>query len=295
MSKYVPDIASKRWVIISPQRIGRPENNGDNSHTLCPFCPGNEKLTSDEVARFEGSNKRTKAWQVRVIKNKYPITDFHEVIIHSPDCDKDIENLSLPDASLIFAAYHERYNFYRKKGQVLIFCNHGEHAGASIKHPHSQLVVIPAQINLDALSREPLNNIVDENTFFNVYCPDFSQWPYEVWIAPKKENTFFGDMNDDEIKDLVAIVQKMLKRLEHMYHHHRISSMPFGYNYYIYPKENWYLRIIPRFVHRAGFELGTGLSVNIIDPLDASLELKGVEEKTKRILDRLRKQMGKTI
>lgn len=287
MSKYVPDVASKRWVIISSQRIGRPENNGNDSRTVCPFCPGNEKLTSDEVMRLGGHDENT--WKVRVIKNKYPITDFHEVVIHSPDCDKDIENLSLSDASLIFHAYRERYNFYQKKGQVLIFCNHGEHAGASIKHPHSQIVVIPGQINLDALSREPLNNIIDENTFFNVYCPDFSQWPYEIWIAPKKENTLFGDINDEEIQDLVTIIQKMLKRLEHIYDHHRISSMPFGYNFYIYPKENWYLRIIPRFVHRAGFELGTGLSVNIIDPLDASLELKGEEGRAKTVLAKLKK------
>ena len=47
----------------------------------------------------------------------------------------------------------------------------------------------------------------------------------------------------------------------------------FNYNYYIVHGKNWYLRIIPRFIDRAGFELGTGLSVNIIDPEIAAEEL----------------------
>jgi hypothetical protein len=69
-------------------------------------------------------------------------------------------------------------------------------------------------------------------------------------------------------------MQKIIKKLDHLYKTNKPSTLPFGYNYYIYPKENWYIRIIPRFVHRAGFELGTGLSVNIVDPHDAMERLK---------------------
>ena len=46
------------------------------------------------------------------------------------------------------------------------------------------------------------------------------------------------------------------------------------YNFYIYHGPDWYLRIIPRLVHREGFELGTGLSVNIVDPSVAAQEYK---------------------
>ena len=177
---------------------------------------------------------------------------------------------------------------HRKNGQVYIFCNHGEHAGASLTHPHSQLVVIPSQINLDALVREPLNNIVDENTYFYVYCPDFSKWPYEVWIVPKIEGTYFGDLTNDEIKDLAPILQNIIRKIKKIYEKSHFNRRPFGYNYYIYPKENWYLRVIPRFVHRAGFELGTGLQVNVIDPIDAAMQLKGVEEKMKKLMKKLK-------
>lgn len=289
MSKYVPDILSRRWVIISEQRLRKPD--GFKKKHLCPFCPGHEKETPAEVFRFGRGEPNTQGWQVRVIPNKYSITDLHEVIIHSPSCDHDIESLALAQVELIFKAYRERYNFYKKRGQVFIFCNHGQLAGASLTHPHSQLVVIPSQINLDTLPREPLNNLVEKNRYFNVYCPDFSQWPYEAWIAPFATNSSFGDIKDEEIKDLVVLMQNILRQLERVYKKTQSDKTPFGYNYYIFPKENWYIRIIPRFIQRAGFELGTGLSVNVVDPLHASLELKGIDEKTKDVLHKLKKKI----
>lgn len=287
MAKYVPDILSKRWVIISPQRLGRPGVDGKKYH--CPLCEGHEKETPPEVLRYGAGEKDKRGWKVRVVPNKYPITDVHEVIIHSPHHERDIEDLPLAQVELIFQAYRERFNLYKKKGQVIIFCNHGKHAGASLDHPHSQLVVIPAQINLDTLSREPLANIVSENKFFNVYCPDFSQWPYEVWVAPKKGGSVFGDISHEEMIDLIDLLQKIIRSIKKVYVKNRLGDLPFGYNYYIYPKEDWYLRITPRFIHRAGFELGTGLSVNIVDPFEASLGLKSLEKGMGEILKKLKK------
>lgn len=272
MTKYVPDISSSRWVILSPQRLGRPGEDGKKYS--CPFCPGSEANPTDEVLRYGPGEPTEQGWHLRVVKNKYPITDIHEVIIHSPNHDKDIEDMTLKQVELILQSYRDRYNEHKDKGQVMIFCNHGDHAGASIDHPHSQLVVLPTQINIDALIKEPLQNIVTENKYFSVYCPDFSQWPYEVWIAPKIGDKIFGDIIDEEIEDLAEIMQHILRRLDHIYRTDKISRLPFGYNFYIYPKENWYLRIIPRYIHRAGFELGTGLSVNVIDPAEAAAKLK---------------------
>ena len=288
MSKYVPDILSRRWVIISSQRLTRPDNYDKKKNGgACLFCPGEEAQTPNELYRIGDGEKDKPGWKVRVIPNKYPITDFHEIIILSPYCNKDLQDLPLEHISQILTVYRDRYNFNKKKGQVIIFSNHGELAGASIEHPHSQLVVIPSQINLDTLSREPLNNMVDENKFFNVYCPDFSQWPYEVWIAAKKNGTVFGDITDEEITDLAPILQKILKKLESLYKKHSITHLPFGYNFYIHPKDNWYIRIIPRFVNRAGFELGTGLSVNVIDPTEAALQFRGVEKQYEEVLKKL--------
>ena len=126
--------------------------------------------------------------------------------------------------------------------------------------------------------REPIANVVSENTHFITYCPDFSQWPYETWIAPKVEGAKFGDTEDRQLPDLAEILQTVLKKLEKIYLVSGIkpkdrSDNAFVYNFYIYHGTNWFIRIIPRFIHRAGFELGTGLNVNIIDPLNAAKEI----------------------
>lgn len=287
MSKFVPDVKTTRWVVIAPSRVRRPDQFAPKvdvtvaeQKKVCVFCPGNEALTPPEVWRIGGEGEWNKpGWKVRIVPNKYPITDIHEVIIHSPDDRHDIENLPKEHVQLILQAYRSRYQTHQHDGQVMIFCNHGEHAGASLTHPHSQLVVIPRQINLDTLEREPLTNVVNENTYFIVYCPDFSQWPYEVWIVPKKEKTTFGQIEDHELVDLAQILQTTLNKLGTIYENRvaqKLQTSPtFNYNYYIFHGENWYLRIIPRLIHRAGFELGSGLQVNIIDPAIAAEELKG--------------------
>jgi len=285
MAKYVPDVTTNRWVIIAEGRSRRPveEKSKADVGKICVFCPGNEKLPGDEVYRIGGGEPYTPDWQVRVLANKYPITDFHEVIIHSPDDKKDIDQLPTDQVVRVLTAYRDRFNFHLKNGHVLIFNNVGEIAGASIHHPHSQLVVVPKQITLDSLAIEPVVNLVVENKHFVVHCPDFSQWPFEVWIAPKKRGEYFGQILDEALNDLASVLQDILRRL--IFHlsggahfHPGIPMVSFkngpAYNYYIHYDLDWYIRIVPRIIHRAGFELGTGLSVNIIDPSDAAAILK---------------------
>jgi len=235
-------------------------------------------MTPPEVCRIGGGLNDQPGWKVRVVPNLFPITDIHEVIIHSSEHGKDIEDLEDEQNVNIFTAFRERYNFYRKRGQVLIFTNHGEATGASQIHPHSQLVVIPNQIRLDALSLEPVQNLISEDNLFNIYCPEFSQWPYEVWFAPKRKDTFFGDITGEEISSLAIHLKKTLNSLRKIelneenkkkFHY----SDGFAYNLIIYPGKNWYLRIIPRLMNRAGFELGTGIQLNIVDPHEAATEL----------------------
>lgn len=282
MAKFVPDIKTQRWIIITPERSARPDETPVKEKVkVCVFCTGNEKLTPPELYRLGVGEKDNPGWRVRVVPNKYPITDIHEVIIHSPDHNKNIADFDLEQVILLLTAYRARFQFHLPNGQVMIFSNQGEHAGASLNHPHSQLVVIPRQINLDALVREPVMNMVEDNNYYITYCPDFSQWPYELWIAPKKEGTNFGDVSDEELRDLAKVLQNSLKRLVIRYNDASLKktypNLPFAYNYYIHHGQNWFIRIIPRLIHRAGFELGTGLSVNIIDPTEAAKELKVVK------------------
>lgn len=292
MARFVPDINTKRWVVIAPTRAKRSDEakqkrgdpyaviqkDGYNYHDDCPFCLGNEHLTPPEVYRWGVHYPDNKQWLVRVVPNKYPITDIHEVIIHSPDHLKDIADFGEDQVEILLKVYRERYNALSPRGTVMIFNNTGPRSGESLVHPHSQVVVIPHQITLDALILEPVGNIVDENDSFITFCPDFSQWPYEVWLAPKRccqqghqGQCQFGTISDGEITALSSTFQGTLQKL--------LKKFPkLSYNFYIYPHACWYLRIIPRLIDRAGFELGTGFSVNITDPQEAAKELTSNQE-----------------
>lgn len=284
MARFVPDVKTQRWIIITPSRTERPDQYVATKvpeKKVCVFCPGNEALTPPEILRVGDGEKDKPGWNIRVVPNKFPIADIHEVIIHSPDHLKTIEDFDITHVEALVRIYKERYLFHTENGQVMLFCNFGEHAGASLPHPHSQLVVIPKQINLDSLAKEPIANMVEETPLFVSYCPDFSQWPYEVWVSPKAGGRAFGDISEEEIKDLSRVFQRTLKRLRVLYDTPSVKAMrkdwPFAYNFYIHHEKDWFLRIIPRLVHRAGFELGTGLNVNIVDPVKASEELKSTE------------------
>jgi len=290
MAKYVPDITTARWVIVAEGRSKKPSEakpEAVNVNKICVFCPGFERIPGEELYRIGRGAFYEKGWEVRVIKNKYPITDFHEVIIHSPDNTRDLDKLPISHVEKVIQAYRDRFNANSEHGQVIIFNNAGDVAGASINHPHSQLVVVAKQINLDALQLEPVINVVSENKSFISYCPEFSEWPFEVWIAPKDKGELFGQLRDDSIPDLASMLQQTLKGIiEHLlggeHFHPGMPMVSFkkepAYNFYIYHGKDWYIRVIPRLVHRAGFELGSGLSVNIVDPADAAKILRAEAE-----------------
>lgn len=281
MVKYIHNINETRWLVSNPERLHR--TGMDGKPFRCPFCPGNEKDTPPETYRLGKGVADGPGWQVRVVPNKFNITDIHEVIIHSGDHEKSVDELPLSQVELIIKAYKERFNFNKEKGQVYIFSNHNLASGASLIHPHSQLVVVPNDIKTNTLEVQPVVNIVEQNDSFVSYCPEFSEWAYEVWITKNSNNksqitnelqiTNFGNINETEIKDFAKILQSALIKLKKIHAVH-YSKKSYGYNFYIPPGPNWYLRIIPRFMERAGFELSTRIMVNSVDPKKAAEEFK---------------------
>lgn len=305
MAKYVPDTYTNRWIIFATQRAFRPQDfkpnkkkkpktvikEGFNYSETCPFCLGNEDMTPPEIMRWSNHHddplkKLHHEWMVRVIPNKYPISDIHEVVVHSPDHLKDITDLPLYYSEILLKVFLQRFKALSKKGTVIIFDNKGERSGESLIHSHSQIVVLPRQIKLDVISLQPVNNIVKETEHYYVYCPDFSQWPYEAWISLKKfhqpnfvdNNTaHFDTITEEELSELAKVLRDYLIVLEKKFPNK-------AYNYYIHPYSPWYLRIIPRFVIRAGFELGTGLYVNVKDPAKAAEELRSNKKQIKGVI-----------
>lgn len=255
--QFLQNPLSKKWVILSPRRAQRPDV-ADGIEPACPFCPGKEE--GEEIYRV-GGGKGDSNWQIRVVKNKFPFASIHEVIVHSPDHDKNFGELPLPQAELIFQTYRQRYNTHKDKGQVYIFHNRHKEGGESLPHPHSQLVAVPFEIEMDTPSLVTSDNeLAYATNRFVIFCPKSSQWPDEVWIAPKARGRAFGEITDTEIADLAFTLSRLIQVFD-LRHENE-----FPFNFYIYPGGDWYLRIIPRGKTLGGFEIGTGIFINTQDP-----------------------------
>ena len=271
--EFLQNPLSKKWVILSPRRAKRPDI-AHGMEPVCPFCLGREK---DEKETYRvGGVSGDSNWQVRVVNNKFPFAPIHEVIIHSQDHHNNFDELPLSQVELIIQTYRQRFNTHAKKGQVYIFHNRGEAGGESLPHPHTQLAVVPFEVKLDLPRLASDGDLLSvtagqrnhETKFFTLFCPKTSQWPDEVWIAPKKRGRAFGEIKDEEIADLAFILSRLIQIFDLRH------GLEFPFNFYIYPGGDWYLRIIPRVKLLGGFEIGTGIYINTQDPKETLMFIK---------------------
>lgn len=280
---FLHDPYSQQWTILATHRSKRPGKETGVKEHFCPFDPGNE-ANDEEVYRISENSEYSVSqnfrnsdnlinrvsesqsfpsipnWQVRVVKNKYPFAPVHEVIIHSPDHLKNFDTLSLEHVKKIFSVFRMRFNAHTDQMNVVIFHNFGESSGASLRHPHTQLVGIPKHVDLHIAPVPFPEKEYEMTDHFTIFCPQTSQWPDEVWIAPIDSHGTFGDVTDDELADLSFVMQRLIQLLD-MRHGNN-----FSFNFYIAPWKHWYIRIIPRLKIPGGFELATGVYVNTQDP-----------------------------
>jgi len=317
-----------QWVIYAPQRSSRPSQHetdaptGDHPRVVedCPFCPGNEDALPEIILSVGDGTQ----WQTRVVPNKYPMLTpdqsqtrqqdglyvsmagygHHEVIIEHPRHDLDLADFSDQAMHAVIETYHQRYRALMELNEtmmVIIFRNHGERAGTSLKHPHSQLVVtgvVPRHVRwrediaeryYDTWGRSLMGDIlahecdvgdrlVDINAAFVACVPYAAEVPYEMWIIPRRQQADFGAIGADEKYGLAVMLQGCLKRLR------RVIDTP-DYNYIIHtaarykagePHLHWYLQIRPRSVTSAGFEIGSGMLVNPSLPEEDAQRLREV-------------------
>ena len=293
MPSFIKNPLGPETIILAPSRKDRPDQqkiHGSSGpvHTdvVCPFCPGQEVL-NQEISRLP-IDSAPEDWQIRILDNKFPLTSHHEVIIASPDHVRDFDLLPLEQSLLVLKVLQSRFHYYvsGQYGKVGIFNNHGLHAGASLAHPHRQLVVIPDEIPFEPLVRLPYDNVVFSGEHLLVYCPTFSQWPYELWIGLKEENDkrSFDQLLVDELSELASVLQRALKIIfqkftsEAALHKHK-DEVSVPYNFYMAPVGPWYLRIVPRLIRPAGIELATNMHVNVIPAEMAAEEYREEFEK----------------
>ncbi|MDP2638455.1 MAG: hypothetical protein Q8P26_05335 [Candidatus Levybacteria bacterium] len=264
--EFLQNPVSNKWVISSPRRAKRPDI-AKGIEPICPFCPGKEG-EEKEVYRFPKLAPPGRGWRVRVVNNKFPFAPIHEVIIHSQDHHKNFGELPLPQVELILQTYRQRYNEHQKSGQVYIFHNRQKEGGESLPHPHSQLAVVPQNVQMDIprlatpseMTVAAKDQRFKETNRFVIFCPKTSQWPDEVWIAPKERGRAYGEIKDAEITDLSFVISRLIQIFDLRH------GLEFPFNFYIYPGGDWYMRIIPRVKVLGGFEVGTGIFVNTQDP-----------------------------
>jgi len=333
MSELRQNITTKEWVIIATERARRPQEFSNQAspgkplpvyEASCPFCAGNEDKTPPATFSIHGDS----VWKVRVTPNKYaalvPAGDvhhhangikhwmngfgIHEVIIENPR--HNAETALVPDEQFadIIRTYRERYLDALKDEHielVTIFKNHGESAGTSLEHPHSQLIATPVvPLYIRQRITEAMNyfdehgtcvfcemigeemrlreRIIEETDDFVAFILYAAPSPFHIWIVPKKHGASFGGIDDAQVTGLAAILKNVLTRLY-------IGLNNPDYNYVIrsIPGQvrkndfyHWYLSIVPRIVKTAGFELGSGIYINTALPEKSAEFLRNVRIET---------------
>ena len=320
-----------RWVIISTERGKRPSDfvieSEERRGGFCPFCVGNESKTPPEVLAYRqnGTDPNQPGWNVRIVPNKYPalqiegnldshgdgVYDFmngvgaHEVVIETPDHDKDLVDLDVSHLEDIWWAIRERILDLRQDVRfkyILVFKNHGASAGASLEHSHSQLIatpIVPVQVmeELDGYhqyfaykercifcdiirqERETGKRIVLENDRFISIEPFAPRFPFETWILPKNHQAGFENTQKEDYLSLAEIAKETLLRIRRA-----LSDPPYNFMIHTTPLNNdeqldfhWHMEIIPKLTKIAGFEWGSGFYINPTLPEDAARFLREIQ------------------
>jgi UDPglucose--hexose-1-phosphate uridylyltransferase len=228
-----------------------------------------------------------------------------EVIIETPRHDATLATLDDDAVVDVVSAYKQRYLSVARQDQICfinLFRNHGLRAGTSLEHPHSQLIATPIVpphvrnpieqavryydthrqcIYCDMLAEEIRvgERIVAESEFFVAYAPYASRTPFEIRIMPKKHQASFGDISDREAADFAVSLKHMLakiqKGLANPDYNFIIRSVTVGDEKDKY--FHWYMVIIPKLTTPAGFEIGTGIYINVTYPEKCAEYLRSVE------------------
>lgn len=323
MPEFRQDPVNGRWVIIASERGRRPTDFETSPHKVrggfCPFCPGNEAYTPKELYAVRRDGGR---WSLRVVPNKFPVLEIegdlgragdgiydrmnglgaHEVIVETPEHHTSLGALEVPAVEDVLRAYHARYTDLKRDIRlryVLLFKNDGDAAGASVDHPHSQLIAMPIVpkvakeelagakrhfdfkercIFCDILRQELADGtrVILENEAFVALSPYAARFPFEVWVLPKAHQSSFDALSGAGFRALARTLKNVLMRLAHA-----LDDPPYNYMIHTAPLQeepipyyHWHVEVIPKLTKVAGFEWGSGFYVNPTPPEEATRFLR---------------------
>jgi len=320
------DLVSKDWVVIATGRGRRPNDFVKQERVKievpvgeCPFC----NLTKQTLPVLEYKNEQGE-WSVVIVPNKFPAfspshglheravgpyslmdgAGYHEVVI-TRDHNKSLAELSVEQLHRVIDAYQERYlELANEKlvNYISIFHNHGKEAGASVAHPHSQIIAIPLidpdlhrSINGSRLffenqgkcvhcqmlewDLEDKQRIIYENKEFVVLVPFASRVAFETRIYPKEHHAYFERVKEQSKRQLAEALKVALSKIfkglndpAYNFFLHTAPSDGKDYSHY-----HWHFEILPKTSIWAGFELGTGIEISTVAPEEAAKYLREIK------------------
>ncbi len=323
------DVTTNDWVIFAPERSQRPhaipyrlEDGGDVPPAKCPFCPGNEHMAPHEILAIRDESR---AWQVRVIPNKFPALRVeegverieegklfqrmggcgaHEVLVEGPEHDRLLGDQPIEQVERVLRGLHARFvDLLRdtRMQAVIVFKNHGERAGTSLRHPHWQIISTPVvprllrqkhAIAMDYYDktgrclycvmleeeRADSRRLLMENEEYAAILPYASHAPFQVRILPRRHESSFARVSVPSLRPLAEVLKETLSKL-----HAGLGNPDFNLAISAAPRGDedkryflWHIDILPRLSPPAGFELGSGMSINTILPEEGARFLREV-------------------
>lgn len=328
MPELRKDPITGRWVIIASDRVRRPSDFARASVVIqggrfCPFCPGNELKTPPEVLAYRnGSGPNQTGWTVRVVPNKFPAlrvegsleragegmydkmegVGAHEVIIETPDHMETLATLPEKQIESVLWAFRDRTLDLKRDVRleyILFFKNHGEPAGASLEHSHSQLIALPVvpkrvQEEIDGAKRyfdfkercvycdmekqdsQSGTRVVVETDLFLAVCPYAPRFPFETWIIPRRHASHFETADAPMLENLAWVLKTLVRKMDRV-----LEKPPYNFVMHTAPIHeasmqhyHWHLEVIPKLTKVAGFEWGTGFYLNPTPPEEAAKFLR---------------------
>jgi UDPglucose--hexose-1-phosphate uridylyltransferase len=312
-----------RWVTIVAERAQRPSDFAPRRHDIdadsgrpCPFCPGNEDRVPPALETVNAAG----SWQIRVVPNLYPAfkgeegfavrnlgpvhvmaeaSGIHEVFVYSPVHDAGLDDLDDAAAAQLMRALRRRFADHARTPHVRYtqaIVNHGSEAGASLAHPHGQLLGLPF-VPGEILDEERAfarfaggcvlcttaeaelatgERIVFATDDVVVICPYWSGSPYELLIIPRRHDQHLQDADD---ATLDAVGRALRDATGHL--NAALGDIAFNVGFHTAPHQHtgeyhWHIHLWPNLVTIAGFERGTGVMINIVPPELAAQTIRAV-------------------
>ncbi len=328
MSEFRQDPVSGDWVIMAPERAKRPQEFLPPKRTRKPTpkqaCPFENLEKTDNWPPIFMDPKDLKKWQVAVISNKYPALHhahecgdllasgpyhfregigYHDLVI-TRDHRKNIADLSRTEAVRTFTALQNRFHTIAKDPCMVYtsaFFNWGPTAGASLYHPHYQVLSLPiippaveqslkfsrvyfekhrrcVHCEVLRFERRHKNRIIEENGTAIAVTPYAPRGRFEVSVYPKRHVSSFEKTSVRDLTGVASALQSVMKRIRKHLHDPDLnffihtSPLRDGKKYAHY---HWHIDVIPKISIPAGFELSTGMDINMIDPDWLAALLKG--------------------